>query len=376
MRHIYIHVPFCARRCVYCDFAVAVRKQIPADRYVSAIFREHEHRKAVGEWDGAPLATLYLGGGTPSLLPSQRITTLVRHFLAAEGAAGPALEVTIEANPEDVSESNAHAWKTAGVNRASLGVQSFDPRVLRWMHRTHTAEQAERAARTLREAGFESISLDLIAALPPQLDRNFSEDLSRALELEPDHISVYGLTVEPRTALARWAARGVVSPATDLAYSREFLLAHDTLVARGYEHYEVSNYAREGQQSRHNRAYWDGGPYAGLGPSAHGFDGAERRWNVGPWAKYEDLVNASGDPTGGRETLTPDQAALERAYLGLRLSEGLSLEETRAFAATVLAEAEARGWGTAVAGRWRLTAAGWLRLDELVAALSTSPEGG
>jgi oxygen-independent coproporphyrinogen-3 oxidase len=374
MKHIYIHCPFCTRRCIYCDFSIAVRRKIPAQRYVNAIVREYEYRRSVGEWDDAALETLYVGGGTPSLLPTEHVSELLRFLF--EGEDGEYPEVTVEANPENVTGASARAWAGAGVNRVSLGVQSFDPRVLRWMHRAHLPERAATAAQTLRDEGIESISLDLIAALPAHLEHDFAVDLSQALELEPDHISVYGLTVEPRTALARWIAREAVVPATDEAYARDFLLAHEVLTAAGFEHYEVSNYAREGRRSKHNYAYWDGSRYAGLGPSAHGFDGNERRWNVGPWAQYESLVTESGDATGGRELLNPDQRALERVYLGLRVSEGLKLEEMCGFDPALLANAEENGWAETKVSRWNLTAAGWLRLDEIVAALTTSPGGG
>ena len=375
MPHLYVHIPFCKRRCVYCDFAIAVRKEIPAAQYLQAIIREHEYRTEVGEWEIAPLKTLYLGGGTPSLLPQEQIAALLNHFYRTEGTVGSSLEVTVEANPDDVSEANARAWYAAGVNRVSLGVQSFDSNVLEWMHRSHLPGQASAAVQNLRKAGIDSISLDIIAALPPQIPRDFGEDLSLAIDLDPDHISVYGLTAEPRTAFSRWIARKAVSAATDETYARDFLLAHDTLTDAGYEHYEVSNYARQGRRSQHNQAYWDGSSYAGLGPSAHGFDGLERRWNVSPWAKYEKLVSGCGDPTEGRETLSQNQAILERVYLGLRTSDGLTHAETGNCDPNLLAKAESRGWGRRVGDRWRLTPSGWLRLDELVTALTTSAEG-
>ena len=375
MRHLYIHVPFCARRCIYCDFSIAVRKNIPADRYVKTILREHEHRVASGQWEDSPPETLYLGGGTPSLLPSEQIDVLLSHFSKTEGKGGSALELTLEANPDDVTPENAAAWAAAGVNRVSLGVQSFDSRVLEWMHRTHEPAQAVAAVRSLVEAGIESISIDLIAALPPELERDFGSDLSEAIALKPDHVSVYGLTAEPRTALYRWIARKAVFPATDKTYAANFLLADEVLTDAGYEHYEVSNYARPGRRSQHNQAYWDGSSYSGLGPSAHGFDGLERRWNVSPWVEYERLVTDAGDATEGRELLTPRQAELERTYLSLRTSDGMPLEETRKFDPVLLAEAEDHDWGRRVGDRWCLTPSGWLRLDELVTALTTSTEG-
>jgi len=376
MKHLYIHVPFCSRRCIYCDFSIAVRREIPARRYVATIVREYEHRKESGEWDADALETLYMGGGTPSLLPAESITELVGFFLEHEGASSTDVEVTLEANPENVTGANARAWADAGVNRVSLGAQSFDPAILRWMHRTHAPEHTVTAVRSLRDAGIESLSLDLIVALPAQLERDISRDLSQALELEPQHISIYGLTVEPRTALARWVRRGKTIPASDEAYARDYLVAHDLLIRAGYEHYEVSNYALEGRRSKHNCAYWDDSRYAGLGPSAHGFDGEERYWNVAPWAQYERMVLESGDATEGRERLTRNQALLERVYLGLRGHGGLELDEVARFDARLIADAEERGWAEAKSGRWHLTALGWLRMDEIVTALTTSPEGG
>ncbi|HEX6791274.1 MAG TPA: coproporphyrinogen-III oxidase family protein, partial [Candidatus Krumholzibacteria bacterium] len=203
---MYVHVPFCARRCSYCDFAIAVRRTVPVDDFVDSLERELQSR--LGE-ASAELQTLYLGGGTPSRLGAegvQRVLDLVRkRFPTAPGA-----EVTIEANPEDVSAGAATAWRGAGVNRISLGVQSFDDAVLRWMHRTHDAAQAVKAAAILKEAGFDDWSLDLIFALPPEVDRSWTNDLERAIELEPPHISSYGLTVEPHTPLVRWRERGEI----------------------------------------------------------------------------------------------------------------------------------------------------------------------
>ena len=376
MKHIYIHIPFCRRRCIYCDFSIAVRREIPAERYVAAIESEYEHRKDAGDWDDAPVETIYFGGGTPSLLPAERLGELLKFFLNNERVSDGQLESTLEANPEDVSTSSAQAWHDAGFNRVSLGVQSFDERVLEWTHRTHSADSSTAAVQTLRDAGFDSVSLDLISALPPHLHHEFPNDLQEALQLEPDHISVYGLTVEPRTALARWIDTERVIPASDEVFAKDFVYAHGVLSEAGYEHYEVSNYALAGKRARHNLAYWDGSPFAGLGPSAHGFDGVERRWNVDPWALYESLVTASGWAIGGRETLDPEQARLESVYLGLRVSSGLSMRQRAGLNPALVASAEENGWAETVGGRWRLTPSGWLRLDEIVTGLTTSPEGG
>ncbi len=267
------------------------------------------------------LDTLYLGGGTPSQLGSA--ISRVLDAISAVATIAPSAEVTIEANPEDVTPENANAWRRAGVNRISLGSQSFDPGVLAWMHRVHSAEQIPRAVEIARGAGFDNISLDLIFALPKSLGRDWKGDLELALALDPEHVSLYGLTIEPRTPLSRWRDRGEVREAADEAYEAEFLLAHDTLSAAGYDHYEVSNFAKPGLHSRHNSAYWSGAAYAGIGPSAHSFDGSRRWWNVAPYAEWIERLNADSSPTAEVEVLDEENLANEKVYLGLRTQNGV-----------------------------------------------------
>ncbi len=376
MRHVYLHVPFCRRRCTYCDFSIAVRRDVPADRYVSAVLSELERRQATDWWDAEPLETLYLGGGTPSLLPPPSLASLIRDVSARCATAGaPAAsdaEITIEANPEDVSSDAAATWVDAGVNRVSLGLQSFDRSVLEWMHRSHSGEQAEEAVRVLRTAGITSVSLDLIFALPVELKRVWDEDLRRALELEPDHLSVYGLTVEARTPLARWIARGATTAPVEGTFAEQFLEAHEVLTSAGFEHYEVSNYARPGHRSLHNQAYWTGRHYLGLGPSAHGYDGARRYWNRAPWSAYEEALISGGDPTESVEQLTADQRRLETAYLGLRTADGVPAGLAAGWGEGWRASAMQQGWLEEAGGRVRLTPEGWLRLDAIAAVLTTS----
>ena len=186
----------------------------------------------------------------------------------------PDAEVTLEANPDDVTAGAARAWRDAGVNRLSLGAQSFDDDVLRWMHRTHDSTQISRAVDAARLAGIDDVSVDLIFSLPESVPRSWHSDLERALALEPTHVSLYGLTVEPHTPLGRWRQRGEVQESPDERYEAEFLMAHDVLTAAGFDHYEVSNFGRPGRRARHNSSYWERTPYAGLGPSSHEFDGA------------------------------------------------------------------------------------------------------
>ena len=366
--HLYIHVPFCSRRCSYCDFAIAVRRVVPVQEYVDAVAAELAGRAASTPL-GA-LKTVYLGGGTPSKLGLDGIRSLLG-ALRSHRRAGldPDVEVTIEANPEDVTAEAATAWADAGVNRLSLGGQSFDDDSLAWMHRTHNAAATGLAVRTARRAGIRDISLDLIFALPGSLGRDWTADLRLALDLELDHLSLYGLTVEARTPLGRWAARGEVREAPEDRYAEEFLIAHEMLGAAGFEHYEVSNFARPGKRSQHNSCYWRRAQYVGVGPSAHSYDGAVRRWNAREYEAWKTRALAGEDPIEGSERLTSDNTLAEEVYLGLRTKEGLSTHPGDD--QTVDAWVEA-GWASVVGGRVVLSAEGWLRLDSLAAALTAA----
>ena len=339
--HIYVHVPFCGRRCSYCDFAIAVRRDVPASEYIDAIMAEMVTREIAG--GGASLKTLYFGGGTPSKLGGVGLASIIGRIarqldVDKFSTSLDEFELTIEVNPEDVTREAADAWVAAGVNRASIGVQSFDPGVLRWMHRDHSPEQVGESVRILRGAGIQELSLDLIFALPSSIDRSWTRDLESTLELGPDHLSFYGLTVEPATPLGRWAARGEVAEAPEERYEAEFLEASQRLTAAGFEHYEVSNYGLPGKRARHNSAYWSGARYLGLGPSAHGFDGR----------------------------------VSESVYLGLRTVDGLDIHEKELKTVTPWIAA---GWGQLAEGRLVLSPLGWLRLDSLAATLAAGRSG-
>ncbi|MEZ0333739.1 MAG: radical SAM family heme chaperone HemW [Gemmatimonadales bacterium] len=365
--HLYFHVPFCARRCSYCDFAIAVRRTIRSEQYVGAALREWTRRQQHPAWEQSGVVqTIYFGGGTPSRLDPAAIGRIIDR-IAADRSIAPHAELTLEANPEDVSRSTASAWRAAGVNRVSLGVQSFDPAVLRWMHRSHTAEQVPAAVAAIRSAGVEAVSLDLIFGLPASLGRRWDDDLAAALALEPDHLSLYGLTVEAGTPLGRWTARGEVAPVDEDRYAAEFLTADTELGRAGFQHYEVSNYARAGHRARHNSAYWSRAPFLGLGPSAHSGWARERQWNLREWAAYLTAVDQGADPADGHEWLDDEALAIEELYLGLRTTEGLSADRIEAETRQRWA---ADGWAEVVGDRLRLTAEGWLRLDALVAHLT------
>src|SRR5213080_2513047 len=378
MPHLYVHVPFCQRRCSYCDFSIAVRKHIPAREYVDAVLGElaavcpADSGREPGDVGGESLDTLYLGGGTPSLLPPDAISALLTSLLDVFRAmpSRDVFEVTLEANPEDVTPDSARAWRRAGINRVSLGAQSFDNRVLQWMHRSHDATRIGDAVRTLRGAGVDNISLDLIFALPTELERDWARDLDLACALLPAHLSLYGLTVEERTPLARWISRGAAAMPDDERYAEEYLLAHVRLAACGYGFYEVSNACRDGLRSRHNSAYWSGRAYLGLGPAAHSFDGRVRRWNHAAWETYRRTVAAGLPAVEAEEILTPEQRELERLYLALRTDAGLPLTARYRPLPPATVHWVERGWVEVREQRLVCRPEGWLRLDALVGDLT------
>jgi oxygen-independent coproporphyrinogen-3 oxidase len=365
--HLYIHVPFCARRCSYCDFAIAVRREVPSEAFADAIEREWATWQTHPAWAESPdLDTIYFGGGTPSRLAPLALARILARFRADRSVAAGA-EITLEVNPDDVDVDRAAAWRAAGVTRVSLGAQSFAPSVLAWMHRTHGADQIESAIAVLRAAGLRDVSLDLIYALPDSLSRDWVADLDRAIALQPTHLSLYALTVEPQTPLGRWTARGESLPASDERAAAEFLAADQRVRAEGYDHYEVSNAALPGFRARHNSAYWRRAAFIGLGPSAHSGWSRTRSWNVRDWEGYRRRSEAGLPTLEESETLTPEQVALEELYLGLRTSDGIP-------AARLPPEARSRwveaGWAEVRKGRLLLTPEGWLRLDALVASLT------
>ena len=363
--YLYLHVPFCVRRCSYCDFAVDVVRRAPVEAWLDAISAELALLAATETWAWPlRLRTVYVGGGTPSLLGAGAMEAL-RRRLEPYVRLSEDVEWTVEANPESFDEAVARGWREAGVNRLSLGAQTFHEGALRWMGRLHGPEGAVRAVEVARRAGIENVSIDLIFGLPTRLGRDWGADLSRVLELDLPHISLYGLTAEPATPLGRWVREGREVLADEEAYAAEYLLAAERLVAAGYVHYEVSNFARPGRESRHNSAYWTGEAYLGLGPSAHSYLPPERRWNLRDWAAYRSALAEGRSPVDSRETVEGAALELERTWLALRTRAGLERAGWTASQESLVESWVDRGWAEYTAGGVRLTPAGWLLLDRL-----------
>lgn len=378
-RHLYVHAPFCARRCGYCDFAVDVATDPPLDAWADALRGELAGVRRAEAWDAPlPLETLYVGGGTPSLLGPAAMTRL-REALAGAVDLGHVRELTSEANPESFTTEVAEGWRRAGVDRLSFGAQTFHAASLRWMGRLHGPEGPGRAVERARAAGYDNVGLDLIFGLPPMLGRDLAADLDRVLALGPEHVSVYGLTVEKGTPLARWVAEGRVAMPDQDRYGDEYLLVAERLAAAGYVHYEVSNFARPGRESLHNRAYWRDVPYLGLGNGAHSYVPPRRWWNRRDWRAYRDAVAAGASPRESAEEVGGEAGALERIWLELRTRAGIGVAGLSPAQLELLRSWRARGWaepaGDPAPGhdradaRVRLTAEGWLLLDRLAVEL-------
>jgi oxygen-independent coproporphyrinogen-3 oxidase len=372
MRHLYVHVPFCLRRCSYCDFAVQAVNVAPVNTWLHAIEREIDVVcEATPALRGSTLDTLYVGGGTPSLVGGAGISGM-RDVVMKTFRLADDVEFTCEANPETLTEDVAHDWQAAGVNRLSLGTQTFNEEALRWMGRVHGPDGPGRALAAARAAGIGNISLDLIFGLPARFNRDWAADLDRVIELGTEHVSLYGLTAEKATPLGRWVAEGREALAGEEQYVAEYLLAVEKLTAAGFEHYEVSNFAKPGRASRHNQAYWRDKAYLGLGPGAHSYLPPVRRWNVRDWHDYQQRLSAGQSASEGEEVVGAEAATLERSWLGLRTTDGLPLEVLSAGQLTKLQKWSDDGLASCSGGVARLTAQGWLLLDRLVVELEST----
>jgi oxygen-independent coproporphyrinogen-3 oxidase len=292
MAGIYVHIPFCKKRCSYCDFHFSTTFSSYREKLIAAICLELEMRKT--ELNDIPVETVYFGGGTPSLLTKDELFDIL-HAVRAHYHLVEIPEITFEVNPDDATEENLLAWKEIGINRLSIGLQSFQESDLTWMNRSHSTQQGETAVRLAQAHGFDNISIDLIYGLPDLSNEQWLSHLKRALDLKVQHISSYCLTIEPKTALNHFVAKGKLSRPTEDQQSEQFDLLVSTLGQAGFEQYEISNFAKDQLYAKHNSAYWNFTPYLGVGPSAHSFDGIQRRWNVANNTKYYQQIGKNQD---------------------------------------------------------------------------------
>ena len=373
---VYLHVPFCRSRCSYCDFATGMYEPALADRYVRALVKEIEAFAVPA--DNEDIDTVYLGGGTPSLLSPLQVRTILsavnQRFKVAHDA-----ELTMELNPGELQLEVLQEFHRLGINRASFGAQTFADAELKQLGRTHTADDIRQTLRHLRAAGFDNISFDLIAALPGQKLEDWQRNLDEALALKPEHLSLYLLEVHEATPLAEQIKRGARPlPDEDLA-AEMYRVMVQTVCAAGYTHYEISNFCLPGYESRHNAKYWTGAPYYGFGCSAHSFDGQGRRWaNERDTARYVEMVERAASPVIEVTELSENEKRAESVFLGMRMLTGISLKDYRdRFGIDLRADHPGEIDRLSEAGLieldddlLRLTAAGALLSNEIFARLS------
>jgi oxygen-independent coproporphyrinogen-3 oxidase len=325
MAGIYVHIPYCRHACTYCDFHFSVNRQSSGAMVQALVKEAHLQRDELQQ----PVSTLYFGGGTPSVLSETEVNHLMSGLRKAYDLERVE-EFTVEANPEDITEAMLDIWQRAGMNRLSIGIQVFDSGMLQWMNRHHSPQQAIDAVYRAKKAGISNITVDLIFGLPDQDLAHWQAQLEQVIDLDVPHISVYGLSVEEKTVLHRQVTDGIIRLPED-HFAEMFITAHNTLSGAGFGHYEISNYARPGWESRHNSAYWNGTEYLGLGPSAHSWCRGQRWWNISSNAGYIQALQ--------KDTL---RAAYEAASANTVWNEWvmLQLRQSRGITADVLATLE------------------------------------
>ncbi len=332
---LYVHVPFCLRKCIYCDFYSVTDTRL-VDAWLRALAREIELYRS----DFTRFDSVYIGGGTPSVLDTGQMSSLFESVHAGFDIA-PDAEITVEMNPDDADPEKLRAMKALGVNRLSLGVQSFSDAELSFLGRRHDANGAERAIEVAASVGFRNIGMDLMYGLPGQTRQTWLATLEKAVSFSPAHLSCYQLTLEGNTPLRRMIGRGDIHLPGEEEERRLFMRTARFLKNHGFVHYEVSNYAAgEGLFCRHNEKYWRHVPYLGLGPSAHSFDGTSRWWNHRSVRRYIKALRMVEKPIEGMETLSEEQLKLERLYLGFRTRGGVPLDELSPQAQVVVGQLE------------------------------------
>lgn len=371
MAGIYIHIPFCKQACHYCNFHFSTNLS-SRDRMVEAILVEIDRR--IDFLDGGDLETIYFGGGTPSVLSGDQISKILRR-LEQQYTWQDGIEITLEANPDDLIKDKLSELIDAGVNRLSIGIQSFNKEDLVYMNRSHTDIQAHECITNAYDLGFQNLSLDLIFGIPNRTSEEWQDNLDRAISYNPSHLSCYNLTIEPKTAFDKWVKIGKIQDIDQEASAVQFLQAHQWLTDKGYDHYEISNYAFGEHLALHNTNYWRGIPYLGLGPSAHSFDGEKRYWNINNNAMYLSMIENGQLPIEG-EILSKMDRYNEYVMTSLRTKWGCDLEhldtiypiEKTSFLSSIQAEID-RGFVIKIGNHYVLTPQGMLMADQIIGNL-------
>jgi len=373
---LYVHIPYCQVKCPYCDFNSYAAASWPEDAYAAALVDELRQRIGRPPFAGASVATIFFGGGTPSLFQPATIGRLLDGIAGACPVA-PDVEVTLEANPGTVERARLGGFREAGVNRLSFGIQSFQPALLATLGRAHGADDARAAIRAARAAGFDDLNLDLIFAVPGESRAAWEADLAEAISWEPAHVSAYNLTYEKGTPFHTLRGRGALVPLDDEDELWMYQHARAALAAAGYAHYEISNFARPGREARHNQSYWRGVDYLGIGAGAHSYAHVPawgRRWSNERLPDRYVAAVARGDATAGEETLSFETAAAEFMFLGLRERDGVDPDAfARRFGRPLaeihpeVAELRADGFLEERAGRLALSERGLLLADSIFA---------
>lgn len=385
---LYIHFPYCLHKCPYCDFNSYAVSTIPEKNYTSALLSELDYWAVSPEWKGRRLSSIYFGGGTPSLLKPESVGRMISFCRSAFQLSADA-EITLEANPGTVTTESLSAFCSAGVNRLSIGAQSFKPEFLSLLGRIHSNEQTEMAVAAARVAGVKNLGLDLIYALPGQTGADLEADLQSLVRLDPQHVSAYTLTIEKGTPFSRAQKRGLLQPPADEEVADMMQYVQKFLEMRGWHHYEISNYALSGRQSRHNLGYWSGIDYLGIGSAAHSFlkcqDENGRRISAERWAnqkkpeKYINQAVAHGHAESSKENLSQNDLIFEFFFLGLRKIAGVDLGEfENLFACSVdslygetLRSLQSQGLAQVQAGRLCLTSQGLMLADSVISSFLT-----
>ena len=328
MAGIYFHIPFCKQACHYCNFHFSTSTHLRKEM-IEAIHKEirllNEKENKVTNLNNEIIETIYFGGGTPSILEVEEIKNLIKAVYKNYTTAD-AIEITLEANPDDITFEKLSGWKDAGINRLSLGIQSLDDDELKWMNRAHNAEQALQSIQLIKESGIHNFSIDLIYGSPISKNKSWKAEMEKIIDLDAPHVACYALTVETGTALQKMISLKKKENVSNELQGEQFEFLMGLMENKGYDHYEISNFSKPGFRSKHNSSYWKGIHYLGIGPSAHSFDGEKRRWNISNNQLYITSINNNLLPFE-EEILSEKDKYNEKIMISLRTSEGLVLNE-------------------------------------------------